>query len=147
MKNIRFHIFWAFIVLIVFVSFGTAFYYMTREAVPVLTRIIILLLFPLTVIPLLTLMFFVSKSLAKLHFERRNKILGYKFKTKFVVTLVVLTLIPATFLFIISSGIITNYIERWFTPQIREPLDDSIEIAKSYGAKIFNFKCQFKTIL
>jgi two-component system nitrogen regulation sensor histidine kinase NtrY len=104
---------------------------MTRETVPVLTRIIILLLFPLTVIPLLTLMFFVSKSLVKLYFERRNKILGYKFKTKFVVTLVVLTLIPATFLFIISSGIITNYIERWFTPQIREPLDDSIEIAKA----------------
>ncbi len=76
-------------------------------------------------------MFFVSKSLVKLYFERRNKILGYKFKTKFVVTLVVLTLIPATFLFIISSGIITNYIERWFAPQIREPLDDSIEIAKT----------------
>lgn len=131
MKNVRFHIFWGFIVLLVFISFGIAFHFVTRETVPVLTRIIILLLFPLTVIPLLTLMFFVSKSLAKLYFERRHKILGYKFKTKFVVTLVVLTLIPATFLFIISSGIITNYIERWFAPQIREPLDDSIEIAKA----------------
>lgn len=104
---------------------------MTRESVPFLTRIIILLLFPLTIIPLLTLMFFVSKSLVKLYYERRNKILGSKFKTKFVVTLVVLTLIPATFLFFISSGIITNYVEQWFAPQIREPLDDSIDIAKA----------------
>lgn len=131
MKNLRLYFFLGFIVLLVFISFVTAFHYMTRETIPFLTRIIIVLLFPLTVIPLLTLMFFVSKSLVKLYFERRNKILGYKFKTKFVVTLVVLTLIPATFLFIISSGIITNYIERWFTPQIKEPLDDSIEIAKA----------------
>jgi len=130
-KNIRFHIIWGLIILMVLISFGISFHYMTREAVPVLTRIIILLLLPLTVIPLLTLMFFVSKSLVKLYFEKRNKILGYKFKTKFVATLVVLTLIPATLLFIISSGIITNYIERWFTPQMREPLEDSIEIAKA----------------
>jgi two-component system nitrogen regulation sensor histidine kinase NtrY len=76
-------------------------------------------------------MFFVGKSLARLYFERKHKILGYKFKTKFVVILVVLTLIPAALLFIISSGLITNYIDRWFVPQLRQPLDRSVEIAKS----------------
>ncbi len=76
-------------------------------------------------------MFFVVKSLVKLYFERKHKVLGYKFKTKLVVTLVVLTLIPSTLLFIISSGLITNYIDRWFVPQIKQPLESSIEIAKA----------------
>jgi len=92
-----------------------------------------MLLLPLnlTIIALLTLIFFVSKSLVKLYFERKYKILGYRFKTKLVVILVVLTMIPAVFLFIIASGFITNYIDRWFAPQMRQPLDRSIEIAKS----------------
>ena len=104
---------------------------MRLEAVPFLTRLMLLLLLNLTIIALLILMFFVAKSLVKLYFERRNRILGYKFKTKLVVILVVLTLIPATFLFIVSSGLITNYIDRWFSPQIKQPLDSSIEIAKT----------------
>jgi two-component system nitrogen regulation sensor histidine kinase NtrY len=104
---------------------------MRLKDVPFLTKLILLLLLNLTIIALLILMFFVGKSLVKLYFERRYKILGYKFKTKLVVILVVLTLIPATFLFIVSSGLITNYIDRWFAPQLRQPLERSIEIAKA----------------
>ncbi|MDP2754806.1 MAG: ATP-binding protein [Nitrospirota bacterium] len=104
---------------------------MRLKDVPFLTKLILLLLLNLTIIALLILMFFVGKSLVKLYFERRYKVLGYKFKTKLVVILVVLTLIPATFLFIVSSGLITNYIDRWFAPQLRQPLERSIEIAKA----------------
>jgi two-component system nitrogen regulation sensor histidine kinase NtrY len=113
------------------VSFGVELHYMRLKDVPFLTKLILLLLLNLTIIALLILMFFVGKSLVKLYFERRYKVLGYKFKTKLVVILVVLTLIPATFLFIVSSGLITNYIDRWFAPQLRQPLDRSIEIAKA----------------
>lgn len=112
-------------------SFGVELHYMRLKDVPFLTKLILLLLLNLTIIALLILMFFVGKSLVKLYFERRYKVLGYKFKTKLVVILVVLTLIPATFLFIVSSGLITNYIDRWFAPQLRQPLDRSIEIAKA----------------
>ena len=76
-------------------------------------------------------MFFVVKSLVKLYFERKQKVLGYKFKTKLVVTLVVLTLIPTAFLFLVSSGLITRYIDRMFAPQVKQPLNSSIEIAKT----------------
>ena len=112
-------------------SFGVELHYMRLKDVPFLTKLILLLLLNLTIIALLILMFFVGKSLVKLYFERRYKVLGYKFKTKLVVILVVLTLIPATFLFIVSSGLITNYIDRWFAPQLRQPLERSIEIAKA----------------
>jgi two-component system nitrogen regulation sensor histidine kinase NtrY len=131
MKNLRFSIFLVIVSLIVIVSFGVELHYMRLKDVPFLTKLILLLLLNLTIIALLILMFFVGKSLVKLYFERRYKVLGYKFKTKLVVILVVLTLIPAAFLFIVSSGLITNYIDRWFAPQLRQPLDRAIEIAKA----------------
>ena len=131
MKNLRFSIFLVIVSLLVIVSFGVELHYMRLKDVPFLTKLILLLLLNLTIIALLILMFFVGKSLVKLYFERRYKVLGYKFKTKLVVILVVLTLIPATFLFIVSSGLITNYIDRWFAPQLRQPLERSIEIAKA----------------
>ncbi len=131
MKNLRFSIFLVIVSLLAIVSFGVELHYMRLKAVPFLTKLILLSLLNLTIIALLILMFFVGKSLVKLYFERRYKVLGYKFKTKLVVILVVLTLIPATFLFIVSSGLITNYIDRWFAPQLRQPLDMSIEIAKA----------------
>lgn len=131
MKRLRLRVFLAFVFLLVVLSFAVELHYMGLKSAPFLTRLSLLLMLNLTVMGLLILMFFVAKSLVKLYLERKHKILGYKFKTKLVVILVVLTLIPATFLFIVSSGLITNYIDRWFTPQIKQPLDLSIEIAKS----------------
>lgn len=132
MKNFRFHIILALLFLLIIGAFGIELYYMKLESVSFLAKFTVLILLNLTVIALLTLMFFVGKSLARLYLERKNRILGYKFKTKLVVILVGLTLIPATILFIVSSGLITNYIDRWFSPQLKQPLDSSIEIAKAF---------------
>ncbi|NWF75496.1 MAG: HAMP domain-containing protein [Nitrospirae bacterium] len=131
MKKLHPVVFFMIIFLFVIASFAVEFHFLRLESVPFLTKLFLLLPINLTIIALFTLMFFVGKSLIRLYFERKHKILGYKFKTKFVVILVVLTLIPAALLFIISSGLITNYIDRWFVPQLRQPLDRSIEIAKS----------------
>jgi two-component system, NtrC family, nitrogen regulation sensor histidine kinase NtrY len=131
MKNPAFKIFLIAIAFLLIVSFGLEIHYMSHEEVALSTRLTLLLLLNMTFLALLILMFFVAKSLVKLHFERKHKIPGYKFKTKLVATLVILTLIPSSFLFILSSGLITNYIDRWFSPQIKIPLDSSIEIAKA----------------
>ncbi len=131
MKGLRFNLFLIAASLLIVLSFGIELHYMEIKAVPFATKLILLLLLNLTIIALLTLMFFVVKSLVKLHFERKQKVLGYKFKTKLVVTLVVLTLIPTAFLFLVSSGLITRYIDRLFAPQVIQPLNSSIEIAKT----------------
>ena len=130
MKNLRFTLFIVSMVLFVVFVFGIELHYMRLGNVPFLTKVLLLVLLNLNIIALLTLMFFVSKSLLRIYLERKHRVLGYKFKTKFVVVLVVMTLIPSAFLFIISSGIITNYLDRWFDPQIKQPLNLSIEIAK-----------------
>ncbi|MFZ5906033.1 MAG: ATP-binding protein [Nitrospirota bacterium] len=131
MRSIRFSVLLLVLSLLLFASFGLELYYMQSTAVPFSTKLVILLLLNLTFIALLTLMFFVIKSLVKLYFERKHKIPGYRFKTKLVVIFVTLTLIPAAVLFILASGLITTYIDRWFAPQIRQPLEKSLEIAKT----------------
>jgi two-component system nitrogen regulation sensor histidine kinase NtrY len=132
MKHLRFHAIIAFLLIIIIGAFWVELYYMKLERASFLTKFTILILLNLTIIALLVLMFFVVKSLVRLYLERRNKILGYRFKTKLVVILVVLTLIPATILFIVASGLLTNYIDRWFAPYLRRPLDSSVEIAKAF---------------
>ncbi|OGW23732.1 MAG: hypothetical protein A2X59_08275 [Nitrospirae bacterium GWC2_42_7] len=131
MKNLRVTIFIVIGILLVGLIFGIELHYMGLENVPFQTKVLLFILLNLNLIALLTLMFFVGKSLLKIYMERKHKILGYKFKTKFVVVLVGLTLIPSAFLFVVSSGVVNNYLDRWFDPQIKQPLDKSIEIAKS----------------
>jgi len=131
MKNLRFPLFIAFIILFIIAAFSVEFHYMRLGDIPFLTKVLLFVLFNLNLIALLTLIFFVGKSLIRLYFERKKKVLGYKLKTRLVVVLVVMTLIPSAFLFVVSSGVVTNYLDRWFDPQIKQPLDLAIEVAKS----------------
>lgn len=132
MKKTRFIFLLIALFLITIVSFIVEIHYLKIESVSFLTKILFLLPLNITIIALLTLMFFVGKSLAKLYLERKQKIRGYKFKTRIVAIFVILTSIPALFLFILTSGLITNYIDKWFTPQVSAPLESSLEIAKAF---------------
>ncbi|MBI5640692.1 MAG: HAMP domain-containing protein [Nitrospirae bacterium] len=131
MKRLRFTFGIVTLILFFLLVFGAELHYMALENVLFSTKLLIFVLLNLTLIALLVLVFFVGKNLVKVYLERKNRVLGYKFKTKFVIILVVLTMIPSIFLFIVSSGVITNYLDRWFDPQIRQPLNLSVEIAKA----------------
>ncbi|TAN39593.1 MAG: HAMP domain-containing protein [Nitrospirae bacterium] len=131
MKNIRFIVLMLAGGLFVLAAFAVELHYMRLGNVSFLTKLIVFILLNLNLVALLTLMFFVTKNLVKVYLERKHKVLGYKFKTRFVVVLVVLTMIPSVLLFIVSSSVITSYLDRWFDPQIRQPLELSLEIAKA----------------
>lgn len=96
----------------------------------IVTRVLLLIILNLNIIALLTLIFFVMKSLTRLYLERRQRVLGSRFKTKIVLIFVILTSIPSGLLFVAASGLLTNYIDRWFTPRVKEPLETTISIAK-----------------
>jgi two-component system nitrogen regulation sensor histidine kinase NtrY len=130
-KNLRFTSLILGLVLFIFFVFGLEVHYMKMQNTTFFIKSIIFILLNLNLLALLILMFFVGKNLLKIYLERKHKVLGYKFKTKFVVVLVVLTMIPSAFLFIVSSGMVTNYLDRLFDPQIRQPLMLSVELAKS----------------
>ncbi len=131
MKELRFKIFLFISAIFIITSFALQIHYLKHETIPFTTQIILLLLFNLTFLALLVLIFFIAKSLVKLFFERKHQVPGYKFKTRLVATFVIITLIPSALLFFIASGLITNYIDRWFIPQIKTPIESSIEIAKT----------------
>ena len=118
-------------IMVVLFAFGVELHYAGAGKVPFLAKLVLLLLLDITVLALLVLIFFVVKSLVKVYLDRKRRVPGYRFKTKIVVIIVVLTMIPSSFLFVVSSGVVTNYLDKWFEPQIKQPLSLSIEIAKS----------------
>lgn len=107
-------------------------YFIKLPTVDITTRILLVSLLTVNVLALLTLMFFVGKNLFALYMEKRNRVLGYKFRTRLMTIFVVLTLIPSAFLFVAASGLATNYINRLFSPQLKEPFNKSIELARSF---------------
>lgn len=131
MKNFKVTLVLGSAIIFIILVFTVELHYMRLENVPFSTKLVLFVLLNLTLIALFTLVFFVGKSLLKIYLERKAKVAGYKFKTRFVAILVVMTFIPSAFLFAVSSGVVTNYFDRWFDPQIKLPLNLSVEIAKS----------------
>ncbi len=131
MKKIRFQLFITLITVFIIAVFAIEIHYLGQKDVSFLAKVLLIVFFNLNLVAMMTLIFFVGKSLFRLFLERRHKMLGYKLKTRFVVVLVVMTLIPSAFLFVVSSGVVTRYLDRWFDPQIRQPLDLAVEVAKS----------------
>lgn len=118
------------LLLVVFIA-TVELHFMRLSSLSISTKILLAILLNLNIIALLTLVFFVAKALIRLYLERKQNVLGSKFKTKMVVIFVILTSIPSVLLFLFASGLVTNYIDRWFTPQFREPIDNALDIARA----------------
>ena len=69
--------------------------------------------------------------MVKLYYERRQDVLGSKFRTKLVLTFVVLILIPTSGLFIVGTGMINAIVNNWFSPPVERSLRDAVELAHS----------------
>lgn len=131
MKKINSIIIFISLFIVIFLSFIVELHLLTEKTLPLLTKLFLLLPLNISLIALLILMFYVIKNIARILIERKYRIPGYKIKTRLVIIMIIITLIPTSFLFFITSGLITNYIDKWFSPKIKQPLDSSIEIAKT----------------
>ncbi len=78
------------------------------------------------------LLLLVFRQLIKLYLERRQNVLGTKFKAKLVFSFVGLSLIPTILLFLVSSNLISNAIDSWFNTQNEESLKQSLVVAQTY---------------
>ena len=104
----------------------------TRPQVPLASNLAVFALFNLNLIVFLLLVVLLFRNLVKLAFERRQKVLGARFKTKLVLAFLSLALTPAILIFIIASNFINTSIEGWFKPQVERPLDQALEVAQTY---------------
>ena len=100
--------------------------------IPFASNLIVFFLFNLNLVVFLLLLVLLFRNLIKLSFERRQKIIGSKFKAKLVFTFLTLSLVPGILIFLIASNFITTSIEGWFKPQVEKPLDQAMEVAQTY---------------
>lgn len=132
MKIIRTLIIISSLLFVVIVLTAIEFHFIKLPSVDITTRVLLIGLLTINVLALLTLIFFVGKNLFRLCAERQHRVMGYKFRTKLTAIFVILTLIPSAFLFIAASGLATNYINRIFSPQMKEPFKKSVELARAF---------------
>ncbi|MBI4590815.1 MAG: HAMP domain-containing protein [Candidatus Rokubacteria bacterium] len=100
--------------------------------IPVASNLLVFALFNLTLIVFLLLLVLLFRNLVKLFFERRQKVLGSRFKTKLVAVFLSLALLPALLISIIASNLLNTSIEGWFKPQVERPLDQALGVAQTY---------------
>ncbi len=106
--------------------------------IPVANNIIIFSLININIILILLLIFLVIRNLVKLIFERKRKVLGAKLRTKLVVAFVSLSLVPTILLFLVAAGFITNSVEHWFSAEVEQSLQGSLEVAQTYYREVAN---------
>ncbi len=78
------------------------------------------------------LVYLIARNLVKLVFERRRGALGSHLNLKFVLAFLFVATLPTLVLFLVSSSIISNTINTWFSLQIDQTLDESRSVADAY---------------
>ena len=81
---------------------------------PVASNIAVVALFNLNLIVFLLLLVLLFRNFVKLWFERRENVIGSRFKTKLVLGILALAVVPAVLIFIIASNFITRSMVGWF---------------------------------
>jgi two-component system nitrogen regulation sensor histidine kinase NtrY len=132
-----------YIIMIISLLIVTFTYFEMRlpqigEGIPITHNIIVFSLININIILLLLLIFLVIRNLVKLIFERKQRILGAKLRTKLVGAFVSLSLVPTLLLFLVSVGFITNSMEKWFSDQVEHSLQGSLEVAQTYYREFAN---------
>lgn len=88
----------------------------------------------LNVLAIGTLLFIVARSLAKLYFERRSGILGARLRTRLVLTVFIVCILPSLILFLVGQNFISKNVERWFSPGTEVAIRDGQKVAEDLRA-------------
>ncbi len=135
MKNLKI-LFGLFVLsILAIIITGVVLSYLGIEHGPLLIKTGFIFIIVNIVLYLLLLIFFVIRNFIHLYTEKKQKVIGSKFRTKLVVAFVGLTLIPSILLFILSNQLINNSIDKWFSFEIQKPVSDSMDIAKTFYSK------------
>jgi len=103
-----------------------------RRAPSAASSALFLLLNAVNVFLIFLLVYLVARNLVKLVFERRRGALGSRLNLKFVLSFAIVASVPTAVLFLVSSAIVGNSIDTWFSLQIDRTLDESRRVAEVY---------------
>ncbi|MCP4672331.1 MAG: HAMP domain-containing protein [Desulfobacula sp.] len=103
-------------------SFGSDF--------PLSSTILMFILINTNLLLLLALLLLVFRNLAKLYYEKKNNIFGYKLKTRLITAFIVLALLPTTVLFFFSIHFISTSTGFWFNATVEQTFDSSLTVGQ-----------------
>jgi two-component system nitrogen regulation sensor histidine kinase NtrY len=101
-------------------------------ATPLASNILVFALVNVNLLLLVVLVLLVCRSLFKVYMERRNNLVGARFRTRLVVAFLSLSLLPALLLFLVASNLITTSVDSWFNIQVEGSLQNALEVAQTY---------------
>jgi two-component system nitrogen regulation sensor histidine kinase NtrY len=102
------------------------------------SNILVFSLINLNILALLVLVVLVGRNVVKLMFERKRGILGSKLRSRLMGSYVLIALIPMALSFLVSSGLISQAVQGWFSTQVESIVTSSLTVARQYmsNAKI-----------
>ncbi|PIE58319.1 MAG: PAS domain-containing sensor histidine kinase [Desulfobulbus propionicus] len=98
---------------------------------PMSSTVLIFALININGLLLLLMLYLVLRNLVELVFERNQKILGAKLRTRLAVSFVALSLVPTVSLFLISLSFVSTSMDYWFNTNVEDSLDASLNLARS----------------
>lgn len=120
------------VAIVIVARFETQLYELTTQRIPFSPNIQMLVLVNLNLLLIIFLLFIIVRNLVRLLIERRQGIPGAHLRTKLVAAFAGMSLLPTLLLFIVAAGFITTSIQNWFSTQIEDALQESLEVAETY---------------
>ncbi|NOQ45266.1 MAG: HAMP domain-containing protein, partial [Desulfobulbaceae bacterium] len=98
---------------------------------PISSTVLIFALININGLLLLLMLYLVLRNLVELIFERRQKILGSKLRTRLVISFISLSLVPTILLFFVALRFVSTSMDYWFNSNVEESLQASLKLAQS----------------
>jgi len=103
---------------------------------PWYSNVSIFLLVNINIILLLVVLILIFRNLGKLFIDRKKNLFGTRLQGKLVIFSTLIAVIPVLVVFIFSSSIINNSIDKWFDAQIEQALKSSIDLMQKYQNRL-----------
>jgi two-component system nitrogen regulation sensor histidine kinase NtrY len=98
---------------------------------PISSTVLIFALININGLLLLLMLYLVLRNLVELIYERKQKILGSRLRTRLVISFVSLSMIPTVILFLIALRFVSTSMDYWFNTNVEESLQASLKLAQT----------------
>lgn len=122
-------------------------FFSAGQPLPFGSNLLIFALINTNVLLLLLMVFLILRNLVELIFERRQKILGARLRTKLVISFVSLALLPSSLLFFVALQFVSTSMDYWFNTNVEQALKESQEIARNTYGRITDRAQRLNTLL
>lgn len=94
------------------------------------SQVLLFVLWDINVLLIVGIVFVLLRGIAKLVLERQRGIIGSRFRTKLVITYMLMSLVPVGVLFFVATDLLRVSIDRWFNTPVGKILQNGEAIAQ-----------------